>query len=183
MIKEVCQKINLIEHLKLELNIEMLDFFKKFDICVDEGEIGFGDGSFEQFSKSNNKYIGEVKFGSFKIRRKRKLFERYIYYPHLEGIYERDGDKTIIDITINGVHRNVKFTFVVIIIFMAILIPNIYSAILKKSNYASSFLFGILLVLCIFLIISILQLRSRVKAEKYDIERELYYIANKNKKF
>ena len=120
--REFLEKIKLIEYLTTEIEIQKNEFVSKFRNHVDEESTGIFSGTFEVFSSSKNEYKGHVGFDGFKIKRRRRFFDRNMSMAVASGNYKQNNEILIIETKINGFSRSMIPFYLFGILFYSIFI-------------------------------------------------------------
>src|SRR5690606_15147097 len=123
--KSTLEQLKLIDYLTTEIQIERRVFVEKLKGHVDHGNIGIIFSTFEAFSSSKNEYKGIVNFDSYKIRRRRKLFDMNISLAIAEGTFRENQGLLIIESTITGFH-GVFIPFIVFILLFYIAFISVF---------------------------------------------------------
>jgi hypothetical protein len=173
--KSLLERLKLIDHLTTEISIDKRDFVEKLKKNVDQGNTGTLFSAFEAFSSSKNEYKGTVTPDTFKLRRRRKMFDMNRSLAIAEGNFRQKENLLIIEATISG-FRNIFIPFIVIVLLF-------YAA-----SAVSFFLYGnagalMWLILPVLLVHASLMLgipyfimRKSVSRMKYELERDFYYM-------
>jgi hypothetical protein len=127
---EFLRKVNLIDHLTTNLQMNRNDFVDKLSRITDEGGTGFFANPFEAFSSSENEFKGQVTYEGFELRRRATLFNNYNMAVASGTFTESNGQLTI-ETEIKGFHR--------FIIFFYVFYPSIYSGPCRAYVFNSVF--------------------------------------------
>ena len=173
--KSLLGRLKLIDHITTELPIEKRDFVSKLKSSVDQGNTGLLFSAFEAFSSSKNEYKGMVTHDSFKIRRRRRLFDMSIGLAVAEGSFRQKDNLLVIDSTIKGFHG----IFIPIIIFVALfyiafILVSIFSE--APGNIEWIFIIFVPFHAAIMLGIPYFIMRRGVSRMKYELERDFFYM-------
>lgn len=176
------KKIKLIDSFSTTLNTTKSEFTSALRNNVDEGDVdGMFSGAFEAFSSSNNKFKGSVSFNGFKIRKRRRFFEKNFGKAIATGNVREQGDTLVVNTQINAWHNFMFFFFGFItvgyIIFFGVFLNQAFSFDDGLSFVAPLFiLFHAMLMFGIPYFI----MRRGVKRMKQDLEREFHFILSKS---
>ncbi|WP_299625193.1 hypothetical protein [uncultured Tenacibaculum sp.] len=174
--RDFLKRIKLIDDLQTELEVEKTDFVHKLKQNVDEGSTGIFSDAFDIFSRSKNDYKGNVDLNSFKVKRRKKLFDTNINLAVASGTYNQKGNKLIIDTEINGFSP----IFIPFFIFCLLFYPVfIIIFLFGENNDTATILFAIPFILlhATFMIgIPYFLMRRGVKRLKRELEREFFYL-------
>ncbi|MEM6397399.1 MAG: hypothetical protein AAF741_13710 [Bacteroidota bacterium] len=177
-LKTIWEKLGLIDHLELTFDIEQIEFVKQLKAHVDESNLSLWSDMGDPFSRSKNEFKGIVDQNGFKIKRKKKFFDVNFNLATAEGRFHQERDQLRIDIELNGVAKRLKIFFVFVVLFYAIFFVTIFG--LGQSGEVPLFVLPFMLIHAAFMIgIPYFILRRSVKRMKYELERELFFIANK----
>lgn len=173
--KSVLERLKLVEYLTTELHIDKKIFVEKLKMYVDEGDTGIFLSSFEAFSSSKNEYKGIVTFDSFKIRRRRRLFDMSMNLAVVEGRFRQREHVLIIESTIKG-FRGIFIPFVALILMFYIV--SIISVFLSDipSSMGWSFIPLIFIHASIMLGIPYFMMKRAVSRMKYELDRDFFYL-------
>jgi hypothetical protein len=173
--KSVLERLGLVDHLTTEIPIEKRDFVDKLTRNVDQGDIGIFLSAFEAFSSSKNEYKGTVTFDSFKIRRRRRLFDMNISLAVAEGSFRQKDNILVVEATIRGFQRIfIPFLILIAFVYVAFIISFIVSD--TPGNMGGLFIPFIFIHAAIMLGIPYYIMRRGVSRMKYELERDFYYI-------
>jgi hypothetical protein len=171
--ESLLRRLKLLDHTTTELSIERKDFIDKLKRNVDEGDPAEFFSFFEAFKSSKNEYVGTITYDSFKVRRRKRLFEMRHGYAVAEGTFKQNENKLIINSTIKG-FRGIFFVFIVLLSF--IYIAGFFTIILSDFNQTGFALPFLLLHAAFMFGIPYFMLRRSVSRMKYDLERDLYFL-------
>lgn len=172
----ILEKLKLIDSVVIELPINKAEFIELLKNNIDGKQSDF----FDVFSSSKNEYKGVVTADGFELRKKRRLFEMNMNAAKAVGVFEEEEDgRLIIDTEINGFQGQVKLMYSGFIIFYIVFISvflfagddNMPLFVLPFILFHASFMLGI----------PYFFIRRSVRRLKYDLERDLYYMATKRK--
>lgn len=171
--RSILKRLKLIDYLTTEIPINKKDFVEKLKMNVDQGEISIS--FLEAFSSSKNEYKGLVTDESFKIRRRRRFFDRSMSLAVVEGSFIQKDDLLIIESTING-FRGIFIFFVVLVLvsYVGFIVAFIFSDI--PGNMEWFMVPFIFIHASIMLGIPYFTMRRGVSKMKYDLERDFHYM-------
>ena len=170
--KAFLRKLKLIEDFSTTITMDRGTFVNKLKNYVDEDR-----GGFEVFSRCTKEFKGQVGYDSFKIRRRRRIFDVNMNGAVAEGTYRQSGASLIIEAEVRSFH--------------GVMIPLYLFLILFYIGFISAFFFiGDLHIQVIVLLISVglvhgglmfgipyIMMRRSLARMKYELEREFYYMA------
>jgi len=169
--KAFLKKLNIIDNLQTELEIQKIDFVGTLRKHVDEDSTGIFSDMSDAFSSSKNEYKGAVTMNGFKIKRRRKFFDMNMNMAVAKGTYTQHGDKLIIDTEINGFHNMMIPFYIFCIIIYAVFIVGF-----MFGEGAPLFALPFLLIHGAFMMgIPYFIMRRSTKRLKYELEREFFY--------
>lgn len=172
------RKIKVLDSITIELNVTKSDFIKKFRQYVDVSDLSLSDSFFEGFSSSPNEYKGNIDERSFKIRRRRKLFDTNRNFAIANGNLTEQHDKLVLKTEINGFHKAMKFFYIAIILFYIIFIFG-FSATMFINDESGFLPFAVLPFIlfhaCLMIGIPYFIMRRGVKRMKYELERDFHF--------
>jgi hypothetical protein len=173
--KSILERLRLVDHLTIEIPIEKKEFIDKLTRNVDQDDMGIFFSAFEAFSSSKNEYKGTVTFDSFKIRRRRRLFDLNICLAVAEGSFRQKENLLVVEATIRGFQRIfIPFLFFTAFIYVACIISVIVSD--TPGNMGWFFIPFIFIHAAMMLGIPYYIMRRGVSRMKYELERDFYYI-------
>ncbi|MBA4057686.1 MAG: hypothetical protein C0490_23430 [Marivirga sp.] len=159
------------------------EFVGKFKQQVDSEEIGFFSDFFDVFSSSKNEYKGQVGFDSFRIKRRRRLFEMNVSSAIAKGTISERENILFINTEINGVSSMMIPYFIIVVVFYLVFI----SVFLASDNIEGKMTLLVLPFIavhaCFMLGIPYFMMRKATKRMKYDLERELFYMTKNKSNF
>ncbi len=171
---ELLKYLGLRAFIRLELPVSQEEFYLRFERMVDEENVAIFPSESEELPERQNKYVGEVNIDSFKIRRRERFQIWRIYSPEITGKIKSAGASVIVEITIDGFYRRIKFHLAVIV--LGISLPFAYfTAIGNKSLTFTEYLFLLLFIPFGFTF----WMRRVVILETLNIEREINYALSK----
>ena len=159
--------------------MEKREFVRKLMMSVDQANLGSFISPFEAFSSSKNEYKGMVTYDSFKIRRRRRLFEMGVISPVAEGHFRQKDDVLVIESRIKNFRGFfVPIIFLIMLFYVAFLVSFISSDVPVAIRWIFvPFIFihaGLMLGIPYFI------MRRAVSRMKYELERDLYYLTKQD---
>ncbi|EDP95109.1 hypothetical protein U8527_12910 [Kordia algicida OT-1] len=164
------ERIKVLKRKQIKLPISKSEFINRFRQNVDEGDIGMFSGTFEAFSSSKNKYKGSISSNSFKMRKRRELFDRGRNLAKITAQFRQQEDHTLIDLEIKGFHYFIIFYYVFITIFYIIFLS--FSGFLAFETFAIFIIIHAVLMYCL----PYFFMRKQTKNTAEDIEKELFFM-------
>ena len=173
--QDFLERIQLIVHKQIKLNIDKSEFIRKFQQNVDQGNIGAFSGAFEAFSSSQNRYKGNITQNEFEMRRKREFFDRSSYLARVTGSFRQQNDQLVIDAKITG-FNNFLIIFYVFVTLFYIFFIYMFTSGFNDSGIPAIFIF----IHALFMYgIPYFMIRKRVKNTAGDLEKELFFMTKK----
>jgi len=179
------RNIKLIDSFSISLNTSKSEFTSALRNHVDDADIdSMFSGAFEAFSSSKNRYKGKVYHNSFKIRRRRRFFEKNYGKTIATGKLRDQGETLLIDTQISA-WNNFMFFFIGFVALMYIIaILTIFRDLFSNDSEIPVFVpFFIIIHAALMFGIPYFILRRNVRRLKEDLEREFYFIINKSNSF
>lgn len=180
--RKLLQDIKLIDSLRLELPIEKNRFIENLKSTVEKGDVRYYSSFGDLFVKGKKHYRGEVTYEDFKIKKKSSMFENNMTMAVAKGTYQSSETGVTINVEINGFSKMMIPFYIMITVFYLIFISIMISTPSDDSGMSwiglpflilhAAFMFGIPYVIA----------RRGVKRLKYDLERELYFLSQKDLK-
>ena len=176
------KKIKLIDSFSTTINTSKSVFTSALRNHVDEADIdGLFSGAFDAFTSSKNLYKGSVNHNGFRIRKRRRLFDRNFSKALAIGELKEQGDTLRINTKINA-WSNYMFPFfgfasIFYLIFFSVMIGQGFSGDSGISFVASFF---VLIHAGFMFGIPYFMMRRSVKIMKEDLEREFHFIISKS---
>jgi hypothetical protein len=167
------RKMKLTDSLTVTLPIGQKAFIKKLSAITEKGDFGVFAPTFEVFTDSHKIYKGYIYENTFRIRRKRQIFDQNPHLAYAEGTVIEDGHNIIVEVDISSFNFQL-FLLVIVWIFMLSLF-FVGLSIGDKSpiyNYLLLGFFGLFSFLIFYMM-----LRRSVSKLKYELERELFYLS------
>jgi len=167
-------KIKFIEFLSFKLNIEKSKFIGLLRENMDDENNGVFSELSDMFSSSKNIFKGTVDLNGFKIKKKRRFFERNSIKAIAKGKFTQQKNELLIDVEINGFNNMMILFFAFILIFYASFITSFINIDNEDLNFIgipfiifhASLMFGIPFFL----------IRAGVAKLKREIEREFVFL-------
>lgn len=174
---EFLKKIKLIDTLTIDLPISRNDFVNKMDTIVEEGSTRLFSNPFEVFSSSKKDFKGTVNYEGFKIKKRKKLFDRGFNVAIAEGTYTVQNEKLLIETEINGFNTfGIPFYILISIVYAIFLVSFIST---MPSEFLSSVLPIFIIHGIIMLLVPYFMMKRSVAQLKHELERELYFLTKK----
>lgn len=172
--KNFLKKIKLIDKLKIELEIDKRDFVNRLKNVVDDKETGLFSSFFEAFSNSKNEYVGKVNYDGFKIRKRRKFFDRQANLAIVNGRMKENGEKLEVSMEINGLVKFFLFFYgFFVLIFIFVVVPTF---VINSPESIGFFLPIAILQLSFITFIPYFVMKKSTRNMKRNIERELFFL-------
>ncbi|UII26074.1 hypothetical protein LVD15_22650 [Fulvivirga maritima] len=178
--KEFLRSIKLVDNLTTELNIQKSEFVKTFKAHVDEGSTGFGSDAFDVFSSSKNEYKGHVGYDNFKIKRRRRFFDRNMNLAVASGTYKQKESQLIIETEINGFSGMMIPFYIFALIFYSFFIVTFSFADNINGNGAGFALPFIIIHAAFMFGIPYFMMRRSTKRMAHELEREFFYMTKEH---
>lgn len=176
------KNIKLIDSFSVKLNASKSEFASAFRANVDQGDAdGWFSGMFEGFSSSKNLYVGEVNHNGFKIRRRRRFFERNFGKAVAKGSLRQENDILVVDTEINGWHNFMYFFYIFItIIYVSFFISSFFGIFSEGSSFPVFAIFFILIHAAFMYGLPYFMMRRSVRILREDLEREFHFVLSKS---
>ena len=173
---------SLIDSFSTTVNASKSEFTSALRNNVDEADIdGFFSGAFEAFTSSKNRYKGSVNHNGFKIRKRRRFFEKNVGKTIASGDLREQGESLVIHTKINGWSNHTIFFFGFISIFYLIVIVASFGFMFSGDSEFPIFAPIFILVHAAFMYgIPYFIMRRSVRRLKEDLEREFHFIISKS---
>lgn len=173
--KDFLHKLNLLEYLKLEIEIDLYKFVDKFRGSVGEGATDVITEFFDAFSSSKNEYKGHVDYNGFKIKKRRRMFDMNFNFAVAKGNFEQVENKLIINTEINGFSEAMIPYYAFCIVFYLIFFFAILFGV-EFNTGDDPFVLPFIIIHAFFMLgLPYFMMKRSVKKMKYDLEREFYY--------
>ncbi|MEM8584815.1 MAG: hypothetical protein AAGF87_11125 [Bacteroidota bacterium] len=172
------EKLGLIDYMTMTLEVDKLDFIKKLRKQVDESSLGVFSDVGDAFSSSKNEFKGEVDHEGFQIKRKRKFFDTNFNFAVAKGQFRQEREQLAIDIELDAVNKQMQIFYIFIIVFYLAFFGVILT-LGRDSSMPLIVLPFMLLHAGMMFGIPFFIMRRSVRRMKYELERELFFIANK----
>jgi hypothetical protein len=176
------RKIKLIDSFSTTLNTTKSEFTSTLRNHVDEADIdAMFSGAFEAFTSSKNRYKGSVNHNGFKIRRRRRFFDKSMGNPIASGELRDQGESLIINTQIKGWNNQMFFFYGFLCLFYLIFIVGSFASIFSQDSEFPIFVPFFIIVHAAFMFgIPYFMMRRSVRRLKEDIEREFHFILSKS---
>lgn len=183
--KEPLKRLKLIDHFRLELDISKNEFVNKFNANTDREKASLFKRMFEPLSSSKKEYIGRSSENGFQIRRRKRFFEITASLAVAVGSYRQKGQNLVIEVEVSSFSGIIKM-FLIAVVFIYLLgfgwIATI-GVLQEQMTFMVVVLPFILLHAVVMLGVPYLLMKRSTSRMKYDLERELHYIATHKKKY
>ena len=174
--REFLKKIKLIDNFTTTLQLSRQDFIKRLSQITDKGNTNAFSDPFEAFSSSKSEFKGEINHNGFKLRRRRKLFERTSNIAVATGNVKEENGQLTIQTEIYGFTNFMYVFYGFLILFYSVFIICFIS-----DNKIPFFVFPFLIFhAALMTLIPYFLMRSSVKKMKYELEREFFYLTKSN---
>lgn len=171
--ENLLKKLKLIENTTTTLQLSKVEFIKKLNEITEPGDTGFLSSSFDIFSSSKKEFKGIVNYDSFKIKRRRRLFDSNANIAVANGtVIEKNGE-LIIDTQINAFNNFFIAFYIFLIIFYSIFFSVFLFSDMNTSFIAIPFL---LFHATLMFGLPYFMMRRSVKKLKYELERDFFYL-------
>ncbi|RSK45066.1 hypothetical protein [Hymenobacter rigui] len=171
--KQLLIRLGLIQYLSFRLPISAEAFYPILRHQVDIGSTQGFAMFFDILSSGSNDYVGEVRPGTFSIRRRKRFFDMSMNLATATGTYATQENGLMVTAEING--------------FSGVMIPFLIFALLIYSVGIGSVIFadGIPFFVLFFLLIHAafmlgipyFIMKRGTKRMAYELERDFYYLA------
>jgi len=179
-VKDFLRKIKLVQDLSVQIEMNQSDFEKKLNSIVDKTNMGYLFDILDIFSSSKNLYKGQVDAHSFKIRRKKQLFDMRFNIALASGEFKQQQELLIIETEING-FRGVMVPFLLFVPFFYIIL---FISLIFSNSIEGEFSFAaipFLLFHATFMIgVPYLVMRRSIRYLKRELEREFSFLSKKD---
>lgn len=174
------RKIKLIDSFSILLNISKNDFVSNLRNNIDEAEIdSVFSSAFEIFSSSKNVFKGQANHSGFKIRKRKRFFDRQFGFAKATGTYREKDDKLLISGQIKSWNNFMYFFFGFALLIYSFFIIGL---VLDSNSFGEVGFIAIpfIFIHAAFMIgIPYFAMRSSLKKLKQELEREFHYIVSK----
>lgn len=172
------KKINFIRPSNLELNLDKSTFYEAFSKLVDDEEISIFTEPFEVFSFSKKKYIGQVRYGHFKIKKRKRFFDFNPFKPVATGIFSQKGDSLRVDFETNafkGVFAWMSIIPLLFLMFLSFAIIGDFDHPAIESEILIMLIANLIFIASIWIALG----RYNSKKFKQELEHQFYQLNNK----
>ncbi|WP_405568252.1 hypothetical protein [Polaribacter sp. Asnod6-C07] len=179
--EEFLRKIKLIDNFSISLNTNKNDFVTALRKNVDEDDIdSLFSSAFEIFSQSKNVFKGRANHSGFKIRKRKRFFDRQFGFAKATGNYREKDDKLIVTGQIKSWNNFMYFFFgFAILIYTVFILSFFFNA--NSFDDGSYIAIPFIIIHAAFMFgIPYFAMRSGLKKLKRDLEREFHFIVSKN---
>lgn len=177
--EDFLRNIKLIDDFSTTLNISKSEFVSTLRNNVDQADIdGMFSSAFEAFTSSDNMFKGQVDSKGFKIRKRRRFFEKNFGYTKAFGTYRERGDMLIINTKISAWNNFMFFWLCIVIVFYLIFISTLFTSGTSDGVGFVALPFIIIHSL-LMLVIPYFMMRKSVKKMKQELEREFFSVIGK----
>jgi hypothetical protein len=175
--KELLERLKLVVHFTIELEIEKSVFVSKLMQNIDEGDTSIFFTPFEAFSSSKSDYKGKVAFDQFKIRRRKRFFDIAWTLATAKGAFKQVDKNVVIETEINGFHGIFIPYYIFVPIFYLLFIMGF---VFSDSNQGELYFIPMIIIHAVFMLgFPYFFMRRGVNRMKYELERDLYYMIRK----
>ncbi|HEY0656045.1 MAG TPA: hypothetical protein VGD65_23080 [Chryseosolibacter sp.] len=173
--RALLERLKLVDYLTTEIPIEKRVFVERLRNSVDPGGTGFLGVPLEAFRSTKNEYKGVVTDDSFKIRRRKRMFDSNLALAKAEGTFRQKDEKLIITSTITGFNNFIiPFLIFILIFYLAAIVSFAFFG--PKDDFAWV-IFPFILVHAAFMVgIPYFVMRRSVAKLKYDLERDFFFM-------
>lgn len=167
------KKIGLFDRLNLEVEENKSELIEKLKKITYKANINHISLVFDTAIPTRFEYRGEISNNSFLIRRRNRFFDSNVLTPCIKGQFSEENNKTLISIEFFPSKFHILGLFLLLFFLICILI-----LIIDNNPNKSGEMIFIIIPLVIY-ISHYFALKTSIKKSKYDFERELNFIAQK----
>jgi len=179
--KEFLRKVKLSDQFTVELEIERSVFVRRFMEMVEPGGTSRLTPSFEMFSSSKKEYRGSVSDYGFTIRRRRRLFDSIWNMAVAKGKWRQRDNHLVIDTEVSSFSNFFIVFYGLVLVIYAIVFSTVLFTETPNETFPF-FIFPFLFLHAAFMLgIPYMMMRRSTQRMKYDLTRELHYIAANKK--
>jgi hypothetical protein len=179
--EEFLQRLKLIDHFTLELEVEKPVFVERMRQVVDPGNTSMLTASFDVFRSGNKEYKGDVDDNGFQIRRRRRFFDTNRNFALAKGTIRQKDNYLIVDTQVSSFSTFFLIFYIFLLVIYAIVIVSLFLT--EESSQAMMISIpAILLHASFMIVIPYFVLRRSTQRMKYDLTRELHFIASSNQR-
>lgn len=167
------ETIGLYDHLSLNIEMDKYDFFEGLKKITYKTNTTFITLIPDYGIPTRFEYRGNVNANDFIIKRRRHFFDYNILHCMIKGSISQENDTTHID------EECIPFIFHSLSFILALFF-FLFISVIETANYNNYF------IIALPFAIEISQyfiLKRNIKRDKYDFEREVYFILQKNNQF
>ncbi|SDI45981.1 hypothetical protein [Winogradskyella thalassocola] len=180
--EDFLRRIKLIDTFSTTLNVSRSEFISALRNNVDEADIdSIFSGAFEVFTSSKNLYKGNVNHNGFRIRKRKRFFEKNIGKTIATGNLREQGETLFINTQIKGWNNSMFLFYGFLSVFYLIFIVGSFANIFSSDSAFPIFVPIFILIHALFMFgIPYFMMRRSVKRLKEDLDREFHYIISKS---
>lgn len=171
--KKFLRRVELIDDLSIELEISQNEFVNQLKQRVELKSVGFLSSPFLIFSAGKKKFHGFVGTDSFKIRRKRTLFDHEVNMAIATGTHHQKEDTLVIDTEINGFSMFMIPKYVVATVIYLLFAGAIVFFINPYSGKTAFILLFVAVHAIFMFVMPYMMMRGSVRQLKRELEKEL----------
>lgn len=172
-IKEFLKRLRITDDVVIVLPMSKADFVSRLIEITRNGEIGMMSDFFDVTSSGNHEFKGQVNDNGFKIKRRRRVFDRNISTSVANGVFVENNGHLTINTEINGFNGVIVVYYVLLILVYPVIVFFLFIGPETSKFVDMPFLlihWGLMFGLPYFII------RRSVKQLKYELEREFFYL-------
>lgn len=173
---DLLKKLKLKDSFETQIPIEANVFRKKLSSIVDKSDTSIFSNISDIFSSSKNDYRGSVSKDSFKLKRKKKLFDMNMNSAVAEGIFKQEADQLIISTNINAFQGQMKVIYIILPFFYILFLTMFLIGTKESDNMHFVFVPFIIFHACLMMGIPYMMMRTSVGKMKKELEREFYFL-------
>lgn len=175
--KDLLERLKLVQHFTIEMEIEKSVFISILKEKVDEGDTSVIFSAFEVFSTSKNEYKGSIGLDGFKLRKRRKFFDMNMNLAIANGSYQQKDNILVIETQINGFHGMFIPYYIFVPFFYVIFFFVFFVA--ENTNEWWFILPFMTIHAALMLGIPYFIIRRSVYRMMYELERDFYFMTRK----
>ena len=171
--KEFLKRIKLIDSMTTTLQTSKVEFVNRLKEIIDEGNTGMMSDTFDVFLSSKNEFKGQINFNSFKVQRRRRVFDTNMNFAVANGTFTENNGQLTIETEINSFNNFFIIFYAFLIIFYSIFFLDF----LDSDNNGEFIAIPFILLHGTFMFgLPYFMMRRSVKRLKYELEREFFYL-------
>jgi len=174
---EFLKKIKLIDNFTTTLQLSKQDFVHRLAQITEKGSASAFSDPFEAFSSSKSEFKGEVNPNGFKLRRRRKFFERNSNIAIATGNFKEENGQLTIQTEIYGFSNFMYFFYGFLIVFYTVFLVGFVFFGSTVPIFVVPFL---IFHAALMTLLPYFFMRNSVKKMKYELEREFFYLTKTN---